>query len=190
MTNPLELLGRVNAKTGGLSAGSGASVPESERLSANDIAAALAGVPRGPYLLARAKYCGDASVIRELYQIVIERTNRLAERQGWSMKRPDRFANMATLALIEAEITPMMCKRCQGRGEVIKRKPKLMLDTCPSCAGSGKYERSDRARARHIDVHWQTWNNTWAERYLMVRVMLFRWEALVMKNMLRRIHGE
>lgn len=188
--SPLELLGRVNAKTGGLSPGAGGgSIPEVERLTPNDISAALAGLPRGPYLLARAKFCGDASVLSELYQIVIARTHRLAERHAWSMKRPDLFANMATLALLEVEITPQVCKQCKGRGHVLKRKPKPIVGECPRCGGSGKAQRSDRARARHVDVHWKSWTNTWSDRYLIVRTMLWRWEAMILKQMLRRIRG-
>lgn len=187
MSGILEVLGRVNAKTNAFSVGLGTSGTDS--LSAHDISSALAGIPRGPYLLARAKYCGDETVINELISITESRALRLAHRSGWSMRYSDRIKKMALLALAENNIQPHICSRCKGRREIIRRKPKLMLDTCPSCGGSGRYERSENSKARYVGFRSESWRRVWGERYVDVRAMLWRWESIVLRQLLKKIRG-
>ena len=161
--------------------------PASEVLRPEDIAAALQGVPRGPYLLVRWKYAGDWSVASEFTQILEDRIARLAERKVWSRKKPERLRGMAQLALIEAELIPQLCRKCKGRREIMVRKPKVRWIDCPVCEGTGRHKMSEHARASMTGIPWESWRRTWRGRQDNIKGMLIQWEWFCVRKLIQRM---
>jgi hypothetical protein len=90
------------------------------RLTPADAAAALHGLPRGPFLLGMAMLAGDLSVVEELtmavkHQIVLD----LACSLNWNVdRRGDRiWSRLAALAVFEA-LNGQRCLVCNGKGRV------------------------------------------------------------------------
>lgn len=186
-----ELLGRMNAKVVDTTEpGGGGGKPSSDTLSGTDIAAALMGVPRGAYLLARVKYVGDFSCLEELLSILITRISRKARRKGWSRQNPEWFRGMAILALRESEVMPVLCRRCRGRREVQLRKPRVRWIECPTCGGTGRHQDSEHARAQIVGIPWESWRRTWRSRQSDIKAMVIAWQWVVTRHLLRQLRRE
>ncbi|HHS83694.1 MAG TPA: hypothetical protein ENK38_02055 [Gammaproteobacteria bacterium] len=183
-----EILARLNPKVVDATepGGGGGKV---DTLSSSDIAAALSGVSRGPYLLALAKYAGDTDVLNELVRIVTARIRVKAKRKGWKPVHQQQYRHMAILALQEAEATPQVCRRCHGRnnGYIEIRKPKRQWILCPDCAGEGKWNRTDKSKARAIGVPFRDWRARWGQRQDVIRAMMIDWEWSAVQKMIRRL---
>lgn len=156
-------------------------------LSPGDIAAALNGIERGPYLFALAKYAGDDSTLPELSEHVYRMIIVEAKQRGWKTRTKTALRKMADLALIESEVIPQRCGQCKGRAWVIFRKLK---QPCPTCGGSGNYTRSARSRARFLEVDWRGYRNTWSLRLDVIKGTLSQWEIDVAQKLCRELRRE
>lgn len=184
MGNVQERLGMLCAKTSNMEniGGGGAGA-----LSPGDIAAALAGTERGPYLFAIAKYAGDESVVTELNELVYKMVIHEAHDRGWKTRTKTALRKMAVLALIESELIPQRCGQCKGRMWVIKQKLKI---PCEACNGTGNYTRSARSRARYLEVDWRGYRNTWSLRLDIIKGTLMQWETDIAQKLCSELRRE
>jgi hypothetical protein len=177
-----ERLGMLAAKVAELEAPASGGSPHT--LKPCDVAASLAGLPRGPYLFALAKYAGDETVLAELTAHVYRTVLDLAHKEGWQTKHRKGLRRLSELALIEAEIVPQRCGQCKGRQWVIRSSLRV---PCEACEGTGNYTRSARARARYLEVDHKGFIHTWSRRLAIVTGTLRQWEIDVMEKLWREL---
>jgi len=127
MHDPERLLSRLNPASidwHNVSAATG------EMLTAVDIAAAMSGLERGPYLLMLYLWCHDNSVALELQGYLFKAAKALAMRRAWQCKEDSE----KLLALIDLAIEELryvnLCKSCKGTGIKINQH-------CNTCNGGG-----------------------------------------------------
>src|SRR3990172_4561421 len=111
----------------------------------DEVAAAAAGLQRGPLGLVYAAYGHDAAArktaIAELDSELWAR-GRTAKWRGFYPHLCTRLAEMA----IDSVISPDMCGGCSGRGHRYLRGG--LLDACPVCGGHAFRQADDAELAR------------------------------------------
>lgn len=137
-----------------------------------DLAGALAGLPAGPYLLARVAWIDDIAGWRELVGEVKARLRVGADWEG-------------VIALAAAEYAwPPSCRECFGRGEI---KKKEYYGVCAACHGSGYGRVPLASLADACGVSSEEWKRVWAGRYERVFRLVSGWGSEVLSHLNRRL---
>lgn len=140
-----------------------------------DLAAALAGLPAGPYYLSRVAWVDD---IASWQRLIDEIQARLRVGFDWE----------GVIALAAAEYCwPPSCGACAGRGEI---KKKEYYGECLACNGSG-YGRVPIARlADNCGVSSEEWKRVWASRYERAFRVVSGWGSTVLEHLAMRLKDE
>lgn len=137
-----------------------------------DLAGALAGLPPGPYLLARVAWVDDLASWRGLIEEV---KTRFRVRMDWE----------GVIALAAAEYCwPPGCSQCFGRGEI---KKKEYYGGCPACHGSGYGRVPLASLADSCGVSGEEWKRVWASRYERVFRLVSGWGSEVLSHLHRKL---
>lgn len=137
-----------------------------------DLAAALAGLPAGPYALARVAWVDDRASWGGLLDAV---KNRLEVGSSWE----------GVIALGAAEYCwPPSCGTCAGRGEI---KRKEYYGVCMACNGSGYGRVPIASLADNCGVSAEDWKRVWANRYERVFRLVSGWGAEVLSHLHRKL---
>lgn len=166
----LEIYTLLNAKAVNYNGTGG--IPD---ITPEDVAACLGRIPiTGPALLVRTM-SGDYSCLAGLTQAFRQHVAHLAMIKRWKTgpSFPGHFDGLCESAL-HYFIIPNTCGRCRGRGSVALRT--LQIVPCPVCTGVGHREPRESDKARTAGIPWATWDDTWADRYVMARSILSDWE--------------
>lgn len=183
--NPGELLAKVTTRAVPLEqaiAGYGRFTPE-------DILHSLGLVRhQGAILLLRVKFCGQNEFLQDLDIRFWMAVGDMALQERWPYpirhKGKEFYRNMGRLALAE-NINPNICLECGGTKIEITSQGKLI--DCSHCHGSGKANHSHRYRAKSMDMPWQTWNNTWQDRYRKIQGITDMWESIGLGGIAKRL---
>jgi hypothetical protein len=182
MTSPA-ILARLNPANVRFDTGKGGIA----ELTQTDIAAALAmsNLPDGAYYFARAKFCGDASMVSLVEAALWGAVVSHSINQGWqvSEKTPTYLRKMAILGCAEI-LSHGKCRKCKGRGNIQGRgthiSPTDKIYECPSCDGSGiGREISGRARARFFGMDERAYRDRWHDRYRQMLSVADEWTELI-----------
>ena len=137
-----------------------------------DLAAALAGLPAGPYALARVAWIDDVAGWRELIE---EARRRVQAGMDWE----------GVIALAVAEYCwPPSCRECFGRGEI---KKKEYYGECMACNGSGYGRVPLASLADSCGVSGEEWKRVWAGRYERVYRLVSGWGSEVLSHLNQRL---
>ena len=183
--NPGELLAKVTAKAAPLEQ----SISAFGRFTQSDILHSLGLIPHsGAVLLLRVKYCGQQEFLQDLDIHFWTTIGDLALYEKWpypiKFKGREFYRNMGRIALAEL-IEPRICLHCAGTALFINQESKLV--DCPECNGSGKARNTQRSRARLLGMPWQTWNNTWQDRYRQIQGVADTWESMGLGGIVKRL---
>lgn len=151
-----------------------------------DIAAALAGLDRMPYLLGLAAINHQQEVVPELERLLWQELAGVAATNRWliSVGIP-RTRYLAQMALYEA-INPPRCRACKGKGHVYP--PNSAVVECVACEGTGNGVISVYVRAKWMKVRKETWNNVWRDRYERHAVWRIReYEAQIIRHLRQKL---
>lgn len=162
------------------------------KLSPTEVAYCLAGMKPGPYLLARAKYVDDETVLRELCHEAMQEAAgfiRVVHRsQEGRHMRPGTIRGLVQLAMQET-IAPQLCGHCQGRGIIYRRGG--LVTTCSTCGGHGIKAMPTRKRARFMsqvvdgferEEWWQ-----WERDANQIFDMLAEWDVSAVRHIAGRL---
>lgn len=177
--SPKELLARLSTKVPLYSAAPGGE----PRYAMEDIAGALVGLPFGPYLLARVKYCFDERCLSRLRREVEMMVMTLAVRNKW---RGSREAFMALAGVAVGQIlSDRRCRSCKGTGYIDHRK-------CRRCEGAGLQALQPRTAARlcREAIKEDAWRKTWAGRYQEVMDVLIGWDSRIESHLYFRLYRD
>ncbi len=150
----VEVLARLCAGTANYAVVGGGGVSE---LQAVEVSGFLAGLQRGPMLVAMAKYMGDQESRRWLFVDVY--CHLLGVGQVWKGERADiadKCKRMAGLSL--SEFIDDKCVKCHGT-RFVKAK------ACSCCVGTGFKRLSGREVAKTVGVDESNFRRVWKPRY-------------------------
>jgi hypothetical protein len=149
-------------------------------LTSEEIAACLAGLARGPYLLIRYLWCQDHTVTVELFHLLLQESTRLAHKHNWGCKNnSQRLSALIKMALYEMEKVNL-CKPCKGTGVKINV-------ICATCNGSGTKKPSQAEYAQYCGVKRPNWLRHWAEKYQEIYLSIAEWNERGINHMLARL---
>ncbi|MFO1259108.1 MAG: hypothetical protein U1E78_11955 [Gammaproteobacteria bacterium] len=150
-----------------------------EILTATDIAAALAGLARGPYLLMLYLWCHDHTVESELMHHLIEAAKEIAVRYGWQCKDDIKKLKALVILALDELKNVNLCKSCKGTGIKINQP-------CDKCTGGVK-RRPDSYFATHCQVSPSNWQKCCESKYQSIYLFISDWNDLALQYMRRRI---
>jgi len=150
----VEVLGRLCAGAVDLSKTGGRGQSELQRL---EVAGFLAGLSRGPMLLAMAKYMRDEGALRDLFKFQAGGLRASALSENWDYADLQRLIDSMAFWSV-SEVVDCVCPRCHGT-RFVRAK------VCPHCNGSGVRVVSDRLAARQLGIADATFRRTWKGRY-------------------------
>ncbi len=149
-------------------------------LQAEDVAAALAGLRRGPYLLLRYIWGDDKTVTKELHILLMTEIIQLSQEENWPCRNNlSRLHALVKTALFDLERSSL-CKQCHGTG--IK-----LNEPCYYCNGSGKRKRTQSEYARLCGVKPSNWKRYWAVRFHETYLLITEWNEEGMTHLLSRL---
>ena len=153
------------------------------KLEAYDIAYALSGLAKGPYLMGLAKHAGHADSLSDLEsEFYAFCTTKFG---GWKVPAGKQYIRrMCQLAIYET-IYQEPCKACFGRG---LRKKKDNHYHCGRCHGTGKVKLSKRRQSRAVGVSWSRWQALWSGRYEEIFAEAQEWAARSWRYLRGRLH--
>lgn len=148
----------------------------------SDVASALEGLERGPFLLGMACMSGDDRVRSELTRYVhLQIVVGLAGKFSWHSRRGDfMWRRLAALAVFEA-LNGERCPVCNGRGS------SAALTSCAPCRGTGRFKIGESHRAWAVGISRKTWHSHWSERYAVVRSEMDDWTAACLTHVRLRM---
>jgi len=141
------------------------------------VAACLGQIPiTGPALLVRTM-AGDDTCREPLTTALRKHMAYLASLKRWKTgpKFWDYFEGLVR-ASVHFYVLPDTCKRCKGRGEIVRMKTRV--EKCRLCQGAGRKEPREADKAAFAGIPRATWDDTWADRYAQARGVLSEWEDL------------
>ncbi len=140
-----------------------------EKLTPMMVAAALSGLEKSAYLLARYVWCQDETVYSELLSEVEQMVQGLALSEEWcGFAAEEKIQALSALALRYFQHRSL-CKACSGTG-IVK------ITSCPQCFGSGKQRLTHSVLANAVGVHRSNWLRSWNEKFNLVLAVLSEWE--------------
>ncbi len=149
-------------------------------LRAEDVAAGLAGLKQGPYLLTLYLWSGDTTVEHELYLLIFNEVKELAEKRNWKCKNDEvRLLLLIKMALLELKKIKN-CNPCKGTG--VKTH-----DVCSNCNGIGKRRRTQAEYARACGVKISNWKKCWDQKYSEVLLIIIDWENIGVEHLVSRL---
>lgn len=151
-----------------------------EVLRAEDVAACLSGLERGPYLLALHLWAGDESIKLELYSLLFAEVKELATKLSWRCKNDyERLFLLIKMAMYELK-KANICKFCKGTGVKLH-------NTCDECQGVGKKRRTQTEYAHSCGVKVSNWKKCWDSKYCQVMLILTDWEESGINHLLAKL---
>lgn len=159
-----------------------------QRITQEDVLHAMGSIKHGgASLLIRVKWAGQEHWTPELDRLFWLAICAMAKQEKWSNPKSgsnELYRKMGQLALAE-NISPNICLECGGCGKEIT--PQGKLENCKPCRGSGKSNHSDRSRARLLGMPWETFRESWVDRYRRIQGIADAWESLALSAMHRKI---
>lgn len=149
-------------------------------LTIQDIAHALSGLKRGPYLLAMAKYADDFSGLQELEYLAWDAAITLAIKGGWKTETGrELFRKMAGIALTEVihEHKLYACPTCGGRGSFIAPEHSVKVD-CEVCHATGKKRMKEPNKYKELGFDKNKWYRYRRSQYEEVYNVIKEWDDL------------
>lgn len=150
-----------------------------------DLAGALAGLPAGPYALARVAWVDD----RAGWQALIEHVGAALVAARYPMTgHPQGAPLRGVIALAAAEYCwPPGCQTCAGRGKIKKQD---YYGECMACNGSGYGRVPLASLADNCGVSGEEWRRVWSARYERVYRLCSGWGSEVLSHLHRRLSEE
>ena len=119
---------------------------------------------------ARLKYAGEYKHYGDVWRHVYYEIAKMGKELGWKFgderaryRRPSEgfVTKLAALALQEV-VGSDRCRRCNGRGTIHTGYKSM---DCFSCEGSGALKRTEKFRARFMNISSRGWRYTWRDRF-------------------------
>ena len=128
-----------------------------------DMAYALAGMDAMVSKYARLKYAGEERYYGDLWRYVYYEILSLAGRKKWTFKMTGDYfpVRLAELAVRESTMSDL-CRKCNGKGYISTGYTRM---DCFSCEGSGALKRTEKFRARFMNISSRGWRYTWRDRF-------------------------
>ena len=128
-----------------------------------DMAYALAGMDEMVSKYARLKYAGEERYYGDLWRYVYYEILALANRKKWTFKMTGLHfpVRLAELAVRESTMSDL-CRKCNGKGYISTGYTRM---DCFSCEGSGALKRTEKFRARFMNISSRGWRYTWRDRF-------------------------
>jgi len=177
-----DLMARMAAKTPDMQAVGVSSV---QGLTEADAAMALAGLDRGPYLLARVKFSLDDSSRYPLENQLWSEMCGVATRKRWKVPVGREFLRGLSRMAVNEAVSPCKCSRCSGRGSIYPRGAAARV--CNVCLGTGRGCVSGSARAKAAGVDKSNWSRVWGKRYELFLSRLDGWERVMLAHVQMRL---
>lgn len=152
-------------------------------LTAEDVAGALgmAHLKRGPYLLMLAKYCGDDTVLYELYNYAWFQAVDVANAKGWKPVKGKEYIRRMSVLAVDQVLKSQRCKSCKGVRWVGNT-------SCRRCDGSGMEAAMGGVKmSKELDMPVSTWYATWAPRYATIANEIMFWEVDALNRIQSRL---
>jgi hypothetical protein len=177
MKEPQRLLARINPISVNLQSSTAIT---GMVLKAEDIAASLAGLERGPYLLIRYLWCQDHTVAKELNELLLKEIKHMALKKNWKYKNDTiKLSTFINVAIRELEHVNL-CKSCNGTGVKTNKM-------CLPCYGTGKIKFSQSNCARVCGIKPSNWKLYWAGKYQDVCLLISEWNERGIDHLLSRL---
>ena len=148
------------------------------KLSASDIAASLAGLPRGPYLYAMAKYVDDGKATIALLKHMTELAKKL-----WNIS--DAQARVIAGAAVQYQIIGVKCSVCKGRTTL--RNQRGVERECDRCEGSGQGKIKGSQLAQLLEISQQAFSQTWSKRVNILCNVLSEHDHVVSQHLHKKM---
>lgn len=149
-------------------------------LRAEDIAAALSGMEKGPYRLCLYLWGGDASVQANLYELLLAEVKYLAGRENWKHKNDEmRLLTLVKMAMYEVT-NANKCNSCKGTGFQNGNK-------CFDCNGKGKKRNTQSGYAKYCGVKVSNWKKCWEHKFYKVQILISEWEEIGILHLLNKL---
>ena len=177
-----ELLAQLAPRNARLDAVGGGGRPE---LTSLDIAAGLAGAPKGGQLAVLAAYAGQLEMVPELCERVRMALWRLARAERWRGITPEPVAVLARLAVREF-VAPPLCGGCEGRGIQWAPEPR----DCEECGGSGSGRVAGSVVCEALGVQEEEWRGVWRYRYDKSCALVSGWSSETLARLARRLKDD
>lgn len=173
-----ESLARLAPKTQSLEGMPPGGIPA---FSGAELAAVLCGLPRGPYLLGRAAYVGDETVIPELQRIVLAKASGIFKRED--VKHPGFIRELCAAAIWDV-CKPPRCPRCKGTKDAptAAGTPRA----CPLCEGLGLVHMGTKRACTTFHIGRERWKSI-RFRYHRLEGLLWAWDEQVRGRVRRRM---
>ena len=157
-----------------------------------DVAAACAGLARGPYLIALAKYAHDWSGIAELERIiwleVVDIAIRPPDGRPWRIPvGQEILRNLGRAAALEAIEEPL-CDECSGRRVIFL--PGGLVEDCEACAGTGRGRYGAVTLAASVGVSLPDWAHVWGPRYAIISKIPYNWLYTAVLHINQRLNDD
>lgn len=189
--NPAKAFALLNPKGANLSGVPGGGY---EKIDSYDIAFALSGLRKGPYLMGLAKHAGHLDALEDLEAEFYAHCRKTFTEWKLPMGH-QRLRRMCQLAIYET-VYQELCKACYGRGlrQKIGRSGDSPSDCnyfqCGRCHGTGKVKLSKRRQSRAVGVSWSRWQALWSGRYEEIFAEAQEWAARAWRYLRGRINED
>lgn len=149
-------------------------------LTAQDVAAALAGLKHEPYYLGMLVYAEDAKSFYSLFGLVAGLKQIPKKPQALKGAVPVRGVLLLCLDELWGD---NKCGTCNGAGVNQDQQE------CPVCKGRGWKAYTDLSRARQAGIPWQYWPK-YKGFYERLYIQLTDWNAQVWSHLKRKLSDE
>ena len=140
-------------------------------LSDVEVAGLLAGLSRGPYLLARAMWVGDPSGIQEMQHLALVEAAHLFRPD--QVLYPGFLRTLCAICLFQT-IYPPACVECSGR-RILYGAGGVVSD-CEVCDGTGRGRTGGESVRALVDVEEGQWRRV-ARSYSDLEARIAGWQS-------------
>jgi len=149
-----------------------------------DLARALQGLARGPFLMGMAKETADFSILSELENCLTAEIKAMS----WpsrDTRAPIYYRRCAGVAVFEVLVQrPNECAACNGEGYVMVDHQGM---PCIACEQTGGHKLSARTRAEFVGLAWSSWRERWELRYENAYSVASAWHEEALDHLARNI---
>lgn len=122
----------------------------------------------------RLIHLGQGNLSENVARALRREIRLIKDSEGWRVPRKEFLLDMCLLALSEAH-DARICPDCLGRaGGYIDSRYVI----CEPCKGTGKRKVTDKDRAQALNIHPDSFYNTWRKRYKLIQVRIDKWEDI------------
>lgn len=137
-----------------------------------DVAASLASLREGQYLLMRMKWVDDKC--RDQCNRLIDYAKKELRPYFQEWKTNGTEETMLICMALSEIVHPHKCPECEGKGIIYHKRG--VIEDCSHCNGRGLRSKTKKSLADQAGIPYTTWVRKWHRRYLYVFRMFLGWE--------------